>query len=708
MKVGSSQDAQPVAKGSVSRSRSGLLRVVLVAPRPLLTLQQGQSQAWIRAEDWGEGDSAQVLPPRRDWKAGAIEGALQVSGAPMEILPLHHPTLKALRSVLAEGCDVLIGDAYGGADGTVYLEGICGESHPLAPTDLGRLLGEYGVRLLILSACHSIPACDALHKAGVQGVVGIAEVMQEAAACSYLEVFTEFLAQGESVGAAHDRACEALCARWGVAPGEGTLPRLTASRRLKRCRLVRREVKGSTRRLGERQGSSSPPVPAARLRGRELDQVIIQRALLAPGRVGMDSPVVTLLGAGGMGKAALARGICRWCWDRDLFAAGIRFVSLLSSRIAEGDALADCLARELQVAVPDFSPDEDTTTVYRARVDALCAALGGDLQLLVVDNYEAVCDAEMQDSGLAGRSQRSLDLVAELRRRCPNLHLLITCRQASVGLDGEYVHQLQPLSREAAVDLFCDRASEVARMVGEGDLATVGAICENLDFVPQSVRLVASHIRFERPLAILEGLQETERRYHLRARPEGEPDYGRSCELALRYAFNHLSRQGKRLWTVMAGVFAGEPGRAAVRDIYGEGADIALDELMIWQVEEPEGGRHRMSESARAFGRARIAEGVLGVDLQRLQARHAAYYLAFAQEHQDRPEALEREIPDLLAGFAHVTAAKTRDEEAVRAYLLALERFLQARRHWDARLRRFPHGTPASSLPAASSMETGA
>ena len=658
------------------------LRVLVALPRPLLTLLREEAGEWVAATDWDvTGGAHRVLPLRRAWKAEAIERALRASGAPLEVRFLHHPTESELRGALGEdeGTDVLVVDTHGDRDGTLYFEGPRGESHPLPPADLGRLLDGGSVQLALLSACHSAAACDALRGAGVPAVVGMAEGVPEDAARAYLEAFLAQLARGDSVGKAHERACDALRTRWSARPGEAELPQLVASRRQRRRRLVRPGTEGAYARLGEGPAPPAPRALAVQLRGRELDQVRVQRALLARPLPEDTSPLVTLAGFGGVGKTALALAVARWCWERAVFPGGVRFVPLIDLRVREGETLADRLLREFELAPPQVAPGEGEGAEYRVKVGALCASLAGDRRMLVLDNFET--------AWAEGTDGRHRALLAELRQRCPGLHLLVTCRRAPLGLAGEWVHWLRPLAEDPAVQVFCDRAEEVGGAVSGAERGTVAEICKLLDCVPLHVRLVASHARAERPASILAGLHDTGRRYGLTAADlADEPAHHQSQEVSFRYTYDRLGEAGKRLWPVLAAVFAGEPDRAAVRAVYGAGADAALDELLAWLVAEREDGRHRMAEAVREFGRARLAG--LGLDEGELRARHAAHYLAVAREaftvekYQQAGWAAveESDGPDIFAAADWAVAELERAKGAAVEDLLARWEELEAGR----------------------------
>jgi hypothetical protein len=122
----------------------------------------------------------------------------------------------------------------------------------------------------------------------------------------------------------------------------------------------------------------------------------------------------------------------------------------------------------------------------------------------------------------------------------------------------------------------------------------------------------------------------------------------------------------------MAGVFAGAPGRADVRAVYAHfNADQALDGLLLWSVVTSVSGRHHMAHCLREFGRQQLAAGVLDEEETAFRERHAAHYLAYAQEHQRDLEALERERYDILAAFQY-TSGSGRDTRMTSEYAQVL------------------------------------
>lgn len=662
--------------------RARPLRVLLAMPRPLLTLLGEEEGEWVPLTAWDAVDGqSEVLPLHRIWKIEVVETALRGSGTAMAVCMLYHPTYDNLRTALGAGYDVAVVDTHGGEDGTLYLEGPHGESHPIPPDELGKMLVTGGVQLAVLSACYSTAACQALHAAGIPAVVGMSETVREDAARAYLSALLGRLARGERLEEAHDRGRDVLRERWGARLGEDELPQVAAPADLCRESLVEPDVVGDYVQLQEPPVEPRPPALPIRLRGRATDQAVVQSKLLSVPPVEGASPLVALYGFGGVGKTALAQTVAYWCWERAIFPGGVRFVRLANLRI-ELETLADCLLREFRVAAPPPDPSIGGKVQYRDRVVALCDALKDRPTLMVLDNFETACVGENGECNLA--------LVAELRQHCPGLHILITTRRAPLGFAGELSYELKPLAQKAAVELFRDRALDAGKMLLHAERTIVAEICDLLDRVPLHIRLVATHMRAdESPAAILDRLRDERRSYHLTATDlPDEPPHRRSRELSFHYAYDQLDEHGRRLWVVMAGVFAGAPGRAEVREVYAHfKADLSLDALLLWSIVESVDGRHYMSGSAREFGRARLAEGALGEEEGNFRAHHAAYYLAYAQKHKDDYPALEQALLDIFAGFDFVAAEATRDNEAVLGYLSAMEEFLVVQGYSNERVR---------------------
>lgn len=214
-----------------------------------------------------------------------------------------------------------------------------------------------------------------------------------------------------------------------------------------------------------------PPIPAplSRFIGRrdDLEQL---RSLVGPHRL------VTIVGAGGCGKTRLAVELIRNLSGS--FPDGVWLVEL--ARIEDPDRVATTIAEAVHALK---HPGTN-------RLEASAQALHTGRQLLVLDNCEHVQAA-------------ATDAVVFLLTSCPSLTVVATSRE-SLGIDGERVWRLQPLSlpkpdgsgQSESVELFRDRAGIAAQdaELSSAQVADVAAICRRLDGLPLALELAAAWV----------------------------------------------------------------------------------------------------------------------------------------------------------------------------------------------------------------------
>ena len=136
-----------------------------------------------------------------------------------------------------------------------------------------------------------------------------------------------------------------------------------------------------------------------------------------------ETRLLTIVGAGGMGKTRLALELARA--NPEMFADGAYFVAL--APLASADALASAIVRALDLAVQDG----DLTV-------GLVRALRAKQLLLILDNFEHLLDG-------AG-------LVVELLQSAPGLRIVATSRER-LNVRGEQRHVVQGLAYQTdAID----------------------------------------------------------------------------------------------------------------------------------------------------------------------------------------------------------------------------------------------------------------
>jgi predicted ATPase/DNA-binding SARP family transcriptional activator len=335
-----------------------------------------------------------------------------------------------------------------------------------------------------------------------------------------------------------------------------------------------------TRRVGIR-------VAATPLIGRDADVARIV-ALLDAHRL------VTILGAGGLGKTRLAQEVAGGV------PADSAVVVLELAPLADGADVLPTLGAVLGIDTRAGRTLRPAAAVdLRERVLDL---LGAQPMLLVLDNCEHI---------VVSVAEFTADLLAEL----PALRVLATSR-APLAIAGEAIAPLAPLPVDqdgAAVRLFTERA-RAARPGAALPVDTVRSICARLDGSPLAIELAAARIRGM-------GLDEIARRLDdrftlLRGGDRSAPERHRTLLAVIEWSWRLLGPGAQDLLTRLALFPDGfDLGTA---EAVGDAArsDTVLDDLAdlveqsLVQLEERDGAppRYRLLETVREFGATQLAE----------------------------------------------------------------------------------------------------
>ena len=178
------------------------------------------------------------------------------------------------------------------------------------------------------------------------------------------------------------------------------------------------------------------PVPLTSFVGRERAVADVRELL-------QRSRLVTLTGPGGVGKTRLAIEVAR---RRRARSAAVAFADLGS--VGERAAVAAAVAEAIGLAAA--SPGRSEA--------ALADWLADQSLLIVLDSCEHVVGA-------------CAELAAGLLGRCPGLRVLATSRE-SLGVPGEVVWMVAPLSLEESRRLFIARAREARPAAAPGGSRT--------------------------------------------------------------------------------------------------------------------------------------------------------------------------------------------------------------------------------------------
>ncbi|MGZ0149737.1 BTAD domain-containing putative transcriptional regulator [Kribbella sp. WER1] len=344
------------------------------------------------------------------------------------------------------------------------------------------------------------------------------------------------------------------------------------------------------------QHSPTLPAPLNPLVGRA-DTLAVVRKQLTTNRL------VTLVGPGGVGKTRLALEL----GSTRLGVGGVRMVELGALR--EGDVL-EALAGVLELR------DEAGDLLPRL-VDSLRAR---EL-LLILDNCEHLELAE---------------LVQRLLAEAPGLRVLATSR-AALGVPGEQVVEVPPLTPPAAAELFQARA---------GVTEDVSAICDRLDGIPLALELAATRVRALGVQGLAERLDD---RFRLLSGGKAGPERQRTLRATIDWSWDLLAadeRQMLHSLAVHAGTFSLEAA-AQVSDLPEHLLLALVDKSLVVAT----GGRYQLLESIAAYSLEKLAQA--GEEAT-LRQRHAAYYLALAQQaelHGERQHEWLQRLDQEAANF---------------------------------------------------------
>jgi predicted ATPase/DNA-binding CsgD family transcriptional regulator len=406
----------------------------------------------------------------------------------------------------------------------------------------------------------------------------------------------------------------------------------------------------------EQHAAGSIPAPLTPLIGRG-DEL---RGLLARLRA-HDCRLVTLMGAGGVGKTRLALEAAAQLQAEGAspFAHGTYMVALAahvpSEPIAAG--LATMIARALGLALagPDAAPLQ------------LRNYLRAKSMLLLLDNFEHLL-------GAAG-------FVAGLLEAAPGLTVLVTSRER-LRLRGEWVIDLdglavpppdaalapEDLERYDATRLFVARMQALVpeAAIDAATAQAIGRVCSLVAGLPLGVELAASWTRL---VSCAEIARELERSLDFLAADAPDlPARQRSLRAVFDSSWRMLSAAEQQALRQLA-VFRGSWTREAAAQVAGASLQLIgalVDKSLLRRAPAIAGpsSRYVLAEPVRPFAAERLAASG---EAEATAARHASFYLGMLAQRRAElrgPEqpaalaALSAEVDEIRAAWRWAVASK--------------------------------------------------
>lgn len=382
-----------------------------------------------------------------------------------------------------------------------------------------------------------------------------------------------------------------------------------------------------------------------------------------------ETRLLTLTGIGGCGKTRLALKLAQQLLDD--FPDGVWFVDL--APLQEAGRIAVPLAQVIGVH------ERPGTSV----VERIAEELTAQRALIFVDNCEHVIDA------VAG-------IAETLLARCAELKFIVTSREG-LGLTGEQIFSVRPLSLPATDDLEAMNASEAVRLfvdrarlvipelvLDRQNAGAIADICRRLDGIALAIELAAARavmlsfeeirVRLDDRFRLLTGGRALPRQQTLRA--------------TMQWSHDLLAPAEQRMLRQLA-VFAGGWTLAAAARI----ADIAdeyevlqlltrLHDKSLVQVDRDDAGRprYRMLETVRQYAQERLDDAG---ESNAVRMRHLHYFVALAEQTAAEMAGLDEgswmarlrlEQENLLA--AHAWAVHAPDAESALRLVGSLSHYL--------------------------------
>ena len=361
---------------------------------------------------------------------------------------------------------------------------------------------------------------------------------------------------------------------------------------------------------------SNLPAPADRFIGRDQELDELCRAL-----TGENMRLITLVGAGGIGKTRLAIESANRC--AGAFDDGAHLVRLGS--VYEAEAVVPAIVQSLNIKGSTVDP-----------VTALVDHLRELHLLLMLDNFEQVVDAAPE--------------IAHVVEECPRVTVLVTSR-SNLNVRGQHEILVEPLplpersastddvERSEAVQLFVTRAQAIDRTfdVTGDNAADVARLCRRLDGLPLALELAAARIRLLTPQAMLERLETGLELLATRSRDVDSRH--QTLRAAISSSVTLLDDKERTLFARL-GAFQGGCSLEAAAAVCGIADDLELLDLMTslldkslikheFQDGEP---RFRMLQTIDEYAEECLAAEP---DADEIRSRHSDYFLELAGSAHD-------------------------------------------------------------------------
>jgi predicted ATPase/DNA-binding SARP family transcriptional activator len=354
------------------------------------------------------------------------------------------------------------------------------------------------------------------------------------------------------------------------------------------------------------------PQPLSRFLGREAELEQVGEAIAS-------SRLVTLIGAGGVGKTRLAVEAAGRL--REQPPGGTWLIELAGITDPEGVAPAAAgTLGAVRPALGDAQPPGSTA-------ELIARHLAGRSLVIVLDNCEHVID-------------EAASLADTLVGKVPGLRIVATSREA-LGVPGEILIPVAGLASPAAIELFMDRARAVQPgFEPDGAAKTIiDGICRRLDGLPLAIELAAARLR-ALPLSTLAERLGDRFALLVRGARTALPRQ-QTLRAVVDWSYDLLFEDERRLFAWLS-VFVGGCELEAVEAVCLDDQLLSADILDVMSrlvdkslVTAPAPGETRFTQlqTLWEYGSTRLDD--FG-EANAVRTRHAAYFRSFAENANER------------------------------------------------------------------------